>query len=414
MIYRTAYSLGAAALITAFAPDAAFVAIPIVALFLAAAAADAFRSSGMLDEVRIKAPDISRQTAGRAGFYELFLTAPLPCRVAVGADAEAALDETPVLGSGGKILLPCKPLRRGCFKADCASCETDSRWGFWTVLRRFPLDSEIRVYPDLGAEKQEAPEVFLRGNAAGARTRRFTGKGREFEKLREYVPGDDIGDIHWKATARRRFPVTKIFRLERSRDVIVALDASRLSHSLLDPFIRAALALALAAEKEGDRFGLLLFDRNIETFVPPGSGKRSFDACRNTLYKAETKPVSPDFREVFSFIAARVPKRSLIMFLTQLGDRATADRFTECASAGGSSANRHLFAVPLFAREKSAGSEGDAQPYRELASAMEKRDLETLRNRLRSVGMRSVIAPADKPLTALLGLYRHAKERQLL
>ena len=62
------------------------------------------------------------------------------------------------------------------------------------------------------------------------------GKGREFEKLREYIPGDSYDEIHWKATAKRGRPVTKVFQIERTQEVYVVIDASRLS--ALQPPVR--------------------------------------------------------------------------------------------------------------------------------------------------------------------------------
>ena len=55
---------------------------------------------------------------------------------------------------------------------------------------------------------------------------RQVGRGREFEKLREYVPGDGSDEIHWKATARRGHPITKVFQLERTQEVYVILAGS--------------------------------------------------------------------------------------------------------------------------------------------------------------------------------------------
>jgi uncharacterized protein (DUF58 family) len=60
-------------------------------------------------------------------------------------------------------------------------------------------------------------------------TQRQVGKGRDFEQLREYLPGDGYEDIHWKATAKYGHPVTKVFQIERTQELYVVLDASRLS-----------------------------------------------------------------------------------------------------------------------------------------------------------------------------------------
>ena len=458
MLYRASLCLPAAALLAAFAPQAGALAALIAALFLLAACVDALRSAGIWDGAKITAAPLIRQFAGREGAVEIAIepgaASRSSFRAALASEAGAGIVEKPLEiaahaaapASGSmKISIPCRPPARGNFRATCAACETESRWGFWTVSRRFPLASEIRVYPDLAAERSEAPDVFISRAGHGERSRPLAGKGREFEKLREYVPGDDVGDIHWKATAKRRFPVTKVYQIERLRDVVVVVDASRLSgitaplggtaakrQTMLDTRIRAALAFALAAEKSGDRFGLALFGRGVLAFIPPGSGKHHFDACRNALYAARAEPVSPDFRELFAFLASRVRKRSLMIFLTDISSEALSARFLENAKA----ATRHLLAAPLFAGDgvrpatdsanfstpaadpavspAASPASAPADPYAAYAGHIKWLELKTLENKLRAAGIRTAIAPAGKPLAAMLGLYRGAKERQLL
>jgi hypothetical protein len=129
------------------------------------------------------------------------------------------------------------------------------------------------------------------------------GKGREFEKLREYVPGDGYDEVHWKATARRGKPITKVFQIEKTQEIYVVIDASRLSArepvpgskfqipglaeedvhpetwnvergtSTLERYITAALMLGLAAEKQGDLFGLITFTDKVQKFVRAKNGK---------------------------------------------------------------------------------------------------------------------------------------------
>ena len=71
--------------------------------------------------------------------------------------------------------------------------------------------------------------------AFGVHAQRQVGQGREFEKLREYAPGDSYIDIHWKATAKRGRPVTKLYQVERTQEVYVIIDASRLATALIFP-----------------------------------------------------------------------------------------------------------------------------------------------------------------------------------
>ena len=91
------------------------------------------------------------------------------------------------------------------------------------------MQSEIRVYPNLLTERKNLAALFLNRGTFGIHAQRQVGKGRDFEKLREYVPGDGYDEIHWKATARRGRPITKVFQIEKTQEIYVIVDASRLS-----------------------------------------------------------------------------------------------------------------------------------------------------------------------------------------
>src|SRR5205814_1210550 len=129
-------------------------------------------------------------------------------------------------------------------------------------------------------------------------------------------------DIHWKATARRGHPITKVFQLERTQEIYVIIDASRLSakeqpapggepessgaQPLLERFITSGLVLGLAAEQQGDLFGLLTFTDKVETFVRARNGKAHFSACRDALYTLQPQTVTPDYDEVATFLRLRL------------------------------------------------------------------------------------------------------------
>ena len=264
----------------------------------------------------------------------------------------SAVSQVQVDLSGGKkqhaVSWTFQALRRGRWPLRRGYLEADSRFGFWGVRQGRTLTSEIRIYPALGRERRHLSTVFL-NREAGSAAQRQVGKGREFEQLRDYLPGDSIDDIHWKASARRGSPITKVYQIERTQRIYVALDMSRLSgrrlvdtqsglqppagertvstSSILDRFMVAALALALAAERRGDHFGLVCFDDGIRSFLPARSGRRHYSACRDAIYHLETSLVSPDFNEVYTFIGGRLRRRALLVFLTSLDDPVLAESF---------------------------------------------------------------------------------------
>jgi uncharacterized protein (DUF58 family) len=437
LLFWSAMTLIPAALLATFAPQSLSAAALLAALLLAAASLDAWRAVSRLDGLAASVPEVTRLSCGREGEVGVTLAVPAALRgrrlrVALDADEEAGLPgdarecALPAGADRARLAWPCRPVRRGLYGVRLAACEADAPWRLWHVVRRLPMAGELRVYPDLRQERRSVPAVFLRRGEVGVHMHRMAGKGREFEKLREYVPGDDLGDIHWKATARRRFPVTKAFQLERTQEAYVVLDVSRLSgrtigdgdaRTVLDQYIRSALTLVLAAERLGDRCGLVVFHRRVVTFLPAGSGKRHFDACRNALYAAAAEPVSPDFRELFAFLRARVRKRALLLFLTHLDNAALADPFLESARLV---TRQHLLAVPLLTpRETRPALSGEPpadedDAWRELAGHLQWRRLKELERRLRACGARTALAPAGKATATLIALYRAVKERQLL
>jgi uncharacterized protein (DUF58 family) len=174
------------------------------------------------------------------------------------------------------------------------------------------------------------------------------GKGREFEQLREYLPGDSYEDIHWKATARRGLPITKVYQIERTQQIYVIVDGSRLSARNSDPFGRksphdpsggssfttimerftaAALVMGLAADRQGDVFGLLAFDDRVRKFVRAKNGRAHYDVCRDALYTMQARSVTPDYGELFSFVATKIRRRALLIILTNLDDPVLAESF---------------------------------------------------------------------------------------
>src|SRR5207302_9243101 len=123
---------------------------------------------------------------------------------------------------------PCLPLKRGNYRIASIHLEAPSRLGFWAARAVLPATGEIRVYPNLIKERRNLAALFLHRGTFGLHAQRQVGKGRDFEKLREYIPGDSFDEVHWKATAKRGRPVTKIFQIERTQEVYVIVDASRL------------------------------------------------------------------------------------------------------------------------------------------------------------------------------------------
>jgi uncharacterized protein (DUF58 family) len=325
-----------------------------------------------------------------------------------------AVDAPP---GASRVEWPCTGLMRGDHPLSAVHIEVRSPNGLWLLRRRVPVDCMLRVYPNLRDKATAA--LFLRTEDPGARLRRQVGKGREFDNLRAYLPGDNFEDVHWKATARRGFPIVKLYRVEHAQEVYAVVDASRLSarEGIMDRYVEAALHLALVAERYGDRFGLVTFSDRTHRFVRARSGMDHFRLCRETIYNLRAERVSPDFREVFSTLQLNLRRRSLLVFLTSLDDALLAETFEREVPL---LARRHLVLVnvtqtaamqPLF---EGPPPEDVDSVYRGLAGQMLWNRMRRLRIALHNAGVKFDIVPPARIKTQIAAGYLEVKRRQAL
>ncbi|MGN6246057.1 MAG: DUF58 domain-containing protein [Motilibacteraceae bacterium] len=184
----------------------------------------------------------------------------------------------------------------------------------WTV-RALPPFSARRHLPARLARLRE-----LDGRAA-VRTR---GQGPEFDALRDYVVGDDVRSVDWRATARRGGVVVRTWRPERDRLVLVVLDTSRTAAGRvgdaprLDAAMDAALLLAALATRAGDRVDLLAFDRHVRARVEGAAAADVLPAFVQAMAPLEAELVEADMRALVTTVLARTSRRSLVVLLTGL------------------------------------------------------------------------------------------------
>jgi uncharacterized protein (DUF58 family) len=416
-------------------PPASTAAAGIFAAFALVAVADAVVSRGRLRGVAVELPDLVRLTVDRQGSIEVLVRneSRTGRRVRVGLELppgfETPHDDRIADLPGGTLVSrfgwPCTARRRGRRVLRGARLEDTSRLGFWDVRRRCACRSEIRVYPNLMAEGRSAAALFLRRASLGVHAQRQVGKGRDFEKLREYIPGDGFDDIHWKATAKRGHPVTKVFQIERTQEVYVVLDASRLSARLsgappraaLERFITAALVLAQAAERQGDLFGLVVASDRVHSFLRARRGKAHYDTCREAIYTLEPRIVTPDFEDLAAFLRLRLRRRALLLFLTDLDDAVLAEGFVKGLDL---LRRHHLVLVgmlhpagarPLFS-DPAVTSPDDL--YRALAGHIVWHGLQELARVLKTRGATFMLLDRETLSADLVTRYVDVKRRQVL
>ena len=464
--------LGAVVSSTALFSFIFILALVIVALL------DAILAYGSLDGISVELPEVVRLTKDSEGKVELQVTNEnmkkkrlrlgLAFPYEIRSQNEDFVIMLPQDVQNSRLLWPCTPLKRGLYHIDKCCLEGVSPLGFWAFRETVPVSTEMRVYPNLSNERNNLAALFLNRGGFGIHAQRQVGKGREFEKLREYIPGDSYDEIHWKATAKRRHPITKVFQIERTQEVYVVIDVSRLSarmtfthpqplpggeHAPLHPpqggnepslhpsrgethpwpfpggesevirtshlerFITAALVMGLAAQKQGDLFGIVTFSDQVQGFVRAKSGKAHYSTCRDTLYTLQPKSVNPDFDELCTFLRLRLRRRALLVFLTNLDDPILAESFVKNMEL----INRqHLVLVnmlrpaaarPLFSNQE-VSSVDDL--YYELGGHMLWHDLRELGQVLHHRGIHFSLLDNEKMCVELVSQYVNVKRRQLL
>jgi uncharacterized protein (DUF58 family) len=406
-------------------PGLALPCAGILAACFSAGMVDALLSRQRVAALNASAPALVRLTKDVRADVTITLENRSPRALSVraglampeGVESERLTESVTLQPGRSALAWPCTGATRGDHALRDLYVEAPSPLGLWLARARVPVACNLRVYPNLRDRATAA--LFLRAPNAGMRVHRQVGKGREFERLREYIPGDSYEDVHWKATAHRRSPVVKLYQVEQAQEVYVAIDASRLSarEQILESYVTAALHLALAAQRQGDRFGLIAFSDRPHRLVRARSGMDHFRLCRETIYNLQARRVSPDFRELFTSLQLNLRRRSLLIFFTSLDDPLLAETFAREVSLV---ARRHLVLVNVM---RTAGSqplfEGDApadveSAYEALAGQMRWNKMHELQIALRNRGVRlSVVDPQNIKAQATAA-YLEIKRRQLL
>ena len=197
------------------------------------------------------------------------------------------------------------------------------------IRRRWRIDepAELKVYPDLSAvEKYGALARRGRLLEAGFRRLRLRGGGGEFDSLREWMPDDEFRSIDWKATARRNKLMVAQHDIERSQTIVLALDAGRLmtprigGQQKFDYAVTAALSVAAIAALADDKVGLIAFAGGILEHIPPRSGERHSAGLVQRIYDLQPRFEESDYAGAFAYLRHRQPKRSLVIFFTDMFD----------------------------------------------------------------------------------------------
>jgi len=430
-------------------PSTIALSLGLIAVLLALTLLDAVMALRSLDGISVELPEVVRLSKDREGAIDLHirndrmkakgLRLGLAFPKEIVSPSQDLYTLLPAERQFSRVSWPCQAFERGRYILDKCYLEVLSPLGFWAVRSSSPAYAEVRVYPNLLSERKNLAALFLNRGLLGIHAQRQVGKGREFEELRDYIPGDSFEDIHWKATAKRGRPITKVFQIERTQEVYIIIDASRLSArradlmtedgisksgnpddsrtTIMERFVTAALVMGLAAERQGDLFGILTFSGKVQSFMKAKNGNAHYNACRDALYMLHAQGVTPDFAELFAFLGLHLRRRALLVFLTNLDDFVLGESFRRNMDLV---CRRHLVLVnmmkPNRARPLFSGPEVRSidDLYQNLGGHHLWTSLRELEKLLQRQGVRFTLLDNEMMCAQLVSQYIDIKQRQLL
>ncbi|WP_029288031.1 DUF58 domain-containing protein [Cellulomonas sp. HZM] len=216
------------------------------------------------------------------------------------------------------------PTRRG--DAHAAAVTVRSMGPLGVAARQASLDvpARLRVLPEFASRRHLPSRLARLRELDGRSAVQVRGPGTEFDSLREYVIGDDVRSIDWRASARRADVVVRTWRPERDRRVVIVLDTGRtsavrvLDAPRVDASIEAALLLSALAARAGDRVELLAFDRRVRARVAATTGARLMPAMADALATVDPALVETDWPALVAQVRERTSQRALVVLLTAL------------------------------------------------------------------------------------------------
>lgn len=246
-----------------------------------------------------------------------------------------------------------RPTQRGEYVFHDINCFVKTTIGL--VNRRVIMKEHqtVKVYPSYKALREFELKAFsTEQTESGTRKMRKIGRSLEFEQIKEYVTGDDIRDINWKATARKGGQLmVNNFMDERSQQIYCLIDKGRVMKmpfngmTLLDYAINASLVLSHVALVRQDKAGLVTFAEDIGHFIRAQRRSSQMGEILETLYAQQTRFHETDYEKLYALLKIKVPQRSFLVLFTNFETIGSMQRQLPYLRM---IARRHLLMVVFF------------------------------------------------------------------
>jgi len=256
----------------------------------------------------------------------------------------------------------------------------------------------------------------------GLKKIRRIGHTMEFEQIKEYVQGDDLRTINWKATAKKNQLMVNQFQDEKSQNVYMIIDKGRVMKmpfnglSLLDYAINATLVLSNIIIKKQDKAGFFAFSKKVENRVVADKKQSQMQLIMENLYRIKTDFFESDFSRLYVDIKININQRSLILLFTNFE---TLDGLNRQLPYLKGIAKNHLVVVVFFKNTEtqellSKNARNTQEIYDKVIAekfAFEKR---LIVNELRKFGIHSVLTNPEQLTMQTINKYLEIKSRGIL
>ncbi|HNL84781.1 MAG TPA: DUF58 domain-containing protein [Chitinophagales bacterium] len=227
-----------------------------------------------------------------------------------------------------------RPLTRGVYHFGNCNVFVSSLIGLVQHKIIFPLETEVGVYPSSIQVKKHELLLFNKLHLNfGLKKMRKIGHSYEFEQIKNYVAGDDIRTINWKATGRRHQLMINQYGDEKSQQIYSILDKSRAMNmpfdglSLLDYAVNTTLVISNTAIRKDDKAGVLTFNEKIGSFVKANKKPGQLKLISETLFREEESNYEANFELLYNAVSRLIKQRSLIILYTNFESYYTLERY---------------------------------------------------------------------------------------
>lgn len=316
-----------------------------------------------------------------------------------------------------------RPVDRGEYYFGALNIYVTSIFGL--IARRFSYDDKVMVptYPSfIQLRKYDLMAISNNLTQYGIKKIRKIGHTMEFEQIKEYVLGDDLRTINWKATAKRNQLMVNQFQDEKSQPVYSIIDKGRVMKmpfdglTLLDYAINAALVMSNVALKKQDKAGILAFSKKVENIVVAERRTSQMNLILESLYNVSTDFYESDYSRLYADVKRNITHRSLMLLYTNFE---TLDSLHRQLAYLKAIAKNHLLVVIFFKNTEldtliNEPAETVQQAYDKVIAekfAFEKR---LIVNELQKYGIQTILTSPQDLTIDTINKYLEIKARGLL